>query len=73
MFKLNLIVVQDCNKRGSECDINADCLDTGIKKEISRGNIWSVHRCACKDGFVGNGITCADETTGNLYRNQSLL
>jgi len=60
--------VQDCNKRGSECDINADCLDTGIKKEISRGNIWSVHRCACKDGFVGNGITCADETTGIVTR-----
>ena len=60
-----IILVQDCNRQGNECDENAECVDTGVKKQIARGKVWKVHRCACKTGFVGNGITCADENTGN--------
>jgi len=58
---------QDCSQwpnDNSECNVNADCVDTGITKEVRKGKIWNVHRCACKPGFVGNGITCANETTG---------
>jgi len=55
---------QDCNNANSECDVNAKCLDTGIKKGIRNGKVWSVHRCACNAGYVGNGLTCASEQTG---------
>ena len=58
-------LAQDCSQ-DSECDINASCVDTGLKKKLSNGKNWRVTRCACKPGFVGNGITCANAQTGRL-------
>ena len=47
--------------------MNAECIDTERAKEVTKGNIWPIHRCACKAGFVGNGIVCANETTGKHH------
>ena len=35
-----------------------------MKKPLGPGKIWNVKRCACKSGYVGNGITCANENNG---------
>ena len=40
------------------------CVETGVKKQLSKGKFWNVKSCKCKRGYVGNGITCADEKTG---------
>ena len=40
------------------------CVETGVKKQLSKGKVWNVKSCKCKRGYVGNGITCADEKTG---------
>ena len=40
------------------------CVDAWMKKTLSKDKVWSVKRCKCKPGYVGNGITCADEKTG---------
>jgi len=58
---------QDCGE-DSECDINARCVATGYKKPLGPGKIWNVKRCACKSGYVGNGITCANENNGIVTR-----
>lgn len=58
---------QDCSE-DSECDTNARCVDTGVRKTLSKGKTWKVHRCACKTGYVGNGITCANARTGIVTR-----
>jgi len=58
---------QDCSE-DSECDINAMCVDAWMKKALSKDKVWSVKRCKCKPGYVGNGITCADEKTGIVTR-----
>ena len=38
---------------------------------MSKGKTWKVHRCACKTGYVGNGITCANARTGR-FRSKTL-
>jgi len=58
---------QDCSE-DSECDVNAMCVETGLKKQLSKGKVWNVKRCKCKPGYVGNGITCADEKSGIVTR-----
>ncbi len=42
------------------CDPNASCVDT--QKEIASG--WTRWSCACNPGFVGNGLSCFNATTG---------
>ncbi|KEP64080.1 UNVERIFIED_CONTAM: microneme protein MIC3 [Hammondia hammondi] len=42
-----------CEKQGHQCDENADCVEN-----LNAGG--GVH-CKCKDGFVGNGLTCSED------------
>jgi len=56
--------VQDCRISPSPCDVNANCVNTKRKTKGQYGG--NAYRCACKPGYVGNGITCANEKTGKL-------
>lgn len=56
--------VQDCRLSPSPCDVNAECVNTGRKTKGQYGGY--AYRCACKKGFIGNGIHCANEKTGVL-------
>ena len=57
-------IVQDCRISPSPCDVNANCVNTKRKTKGQYGG--NAYRCACKPGYVGNGITCANEKTGNI-------
>ena len=54
--------MQDCRLSPSYCDVNAVCVDT--KRKIKGIYGGKAYRCACKQGFIGNGITCADAASG---------
>jgi len=56
--------VQDCRISPSPCDTNAKCINTGRKTKGQYGGY--AYRCACKSGYVGNGITCVNAKTGKL-------
>ena len=46
----------DCRNNQDLCDVNADCVNTGLKIQGS----WYHWTCACKPGYIGNGITCVN-------------
>jgi len=63
--------VQDCRLSPSYCDVNAVCVDT--KRKIKGIYGGKAYRCACKQGFIGNGITCADAASGTIEANQDMI
>ena len=66
-FLLNPVfypIVQDCRISPSPCDVNAKCVNTKRKTKGQYGGY--AYRCACNDGYVGNGIHCANEKTGKI-------
>jgi len=63
--------VQDCRIPPSYCDVNAKCVSTGRKLKGSFGKV--AYRCACKKGFIGNGITCVDVRSGELGVNEDMI
>ena len=46
----------DCRTWPELCDANAECVDTGVE---FRGA--STYSCQCKNGYLGNGLTCYSE------------
>ena len=40
--------IEECLNGTHGCDVNADC-----------NNTLGSYNCSCKDGFLGNGTTCA--------------
>lgn len=38
----------ECSAEDHNCNLNADCVNTP-----------GSYRCACKDGFVGDGFSCS--------------
>ena len=63
--------MQDCRIPPSYCDVNAKCVSTGRKLKGSYGK--KAYRCACKHGFIGNGITCVDARSGNTTHPKMIL
>jgi len=63
--------VQDCRIPPSFCDVNAECVNTGRKIKGKFGR--KAYRCACKPGFVGNGITCADARSGTISVDKEMI
>jgi len=59
-----LSVPQDCRLNPEHCDPNADCIDTNHMEQMMGNHKYRVFRCACKPGFIGNGIQCINEATG---------
>lgn len=59
-----IAIAQDCRIEPSSCDPNAECMYTGKQQNMRGGFKWNVFRCVCKSGFTGNGIQCANDTTG---------
>ena len=51
------------------CHPNASCKTFQFQRmKISKDN-WgftdaTINRCVCDSGFIGNGVTCANATTG---------
>ena len=49
----------DCRNNPNLCDANAECVNSGLKIQGS----WYYWTCACKQGYIGNGVTCVDAET----------
>jgi len=62
--------VQDCRLPPSYCGVNAACVNTYRKIPNNYGGY--AYRCACKSGFIGNGITCANATSGEIEVDQDM-
>ena len=43
-----LLAVNECEEKTDNCHVNAYCTDLGVG-----------FSCACKEGFSGDGVTCA--------------
>jgi len=61
----------DCRLNPNFCDPNARCVNTRKKTGRKYGG-W-VHRCACKNGYVGNGITCVEMSSGQVTVKDDLI
>ena len=59
---LKILLALDCRLNPNFCDPNASCVNTKKKTGGKYGG-W-VHRCACKNGYVGNGIICVEMSSG---------
>lgn len=65
---------QDCMEFPEACHPNASCKTFQFQRmKISKDN-WgftdaTINRCVCDSGFIGNGVTCANATTGVVYDN----
>ena len=48
----------DCLLKPGLCSPNASCVKTN--KRV--GSQWFFHQCACNPGYIGNGITCVENS-----------
>ena len=66
---------QECTEFPEACHANATCKEFHYRREVAHTNYatgektwrWTtetIHRCVCNSGHIGNGVTCADATTG---------
>jgi len=61
---------------GEACHPNASCEEFQYKQVRVGGGDFeftddTISRCVCKEGFVGNGVICANATTGVVFNDKS--
>ena len=55
--------MNECTERKHNCDPNATCFNY-VKKIEEELDEFAGYTCDCKEGFVGNGYICMEETDG---------
>jgi len=69
---------QDCLVFPEACHPKASCKEFHYKRVKIGKKEWgftddTVNRCVCDPGFIGNGVTCANATTGVVFENTGEL
>jgi len=72
---------QQCTEFPEACHANATCKEFHYRRKVVQTNSYTgvqtfgwttetIHRCVCNSGYIGNGVTCADATTGLVFDNR---